>query len=174
MSWSGWMIRAFGAVGVLLGAVWTCQEQVRRERKCIRQLRGLSEALSAMERELRERSSAMEVLLREAQRVGGEELSRIFGRITLKNLETADFSTQWNNMASNTALHLNQAERQLLERPGRVLGRCSVEEQCQCLASVGRELRERAGAREAALRERRRLWYTLSVSAALLAVVTLL
>lgn len=168
------MIRAVGALGVLLGAVWTCQEQVRRERKSIRQLRGLSEALGAMERELRERSSAMDVLLREAQRAGGEELSRILGRITLNNLETEDFSTQWNNMASDTALHLNQAERRLLERPGRVLGRSAVEEQCQCLDSVGRELRERAEAREAALRERRRLWYTLSVSAALLAVVTLL
>ncbi len=168
------MLRAVGALGVLLGALWGCGEQVSRERRCIRQLRGLAEALCAMERELRERSSPMEVLLREARRAGGAAAARILDCIALKNLENEDLSTQWRNMARNKALHLNEAERSLLARPGAVLGRCGVEEQCACLASAASALGQRAQRREAALGERRRMWYTLSLSAALLAVVTLL
>lgn len=163
-----------GSVSILLGAVWTCEQQVRWERRHIRTLHNLADALEAMERALRLSAPPMEELLREAVSTGQGEASRIFDRLSLETLDIEAFSVQWKTMASDNTLYLIPDEIRIFERPGTVLGRCGADEQCACLADSVRELRRCARQREEALAGQRRLWYTLSLSAALLVVVMLI
>lgn len=159
---------------MVLGALWTCEEQVRRERKHIQTLHNLADALEAMERALRRSAPPMEELLRVAISSSRGEVRQILCQISLNTLESEPLSVQWTNMTSENTLHLSPDEIRLFERPGIVLGCCGTDEQCACLGHSARELRRCAHAREVALSGQRRLWYTLSLSAALLAVVMLI
>jgi stage III sporulation protein AB len=168
------MISLLGGVGVVTGAIWACSQQLARERRHIRQLYALAGVLETMERELRLNAPPMETLLLMACEGADFCLRRLLCSISVVSLENASFSSQWKNMARNNTLQLSEAERRVLERPGNVLGRCGIEGQCACLADVAASLRRFTGQREAALKEQRRLWYTLSLSAALLVVVLLI
>lgn len=159
---------------MLLGALWTCEQQVRRERRHIQTLHGLADTLEVMERALRLSAPSMEELLREAISSSSGRIRQELCQISLNTLESVPLSVQWKTMASNNTLHLSPDEIRLFERPGTVLGRCGVDEQCACLGESVRELRRCARQREEVLAGQRRLWYTLSLSAALLAVVMLI
>ena len=174
MSWWNWVPHLLGAGSVLLGALWTCEQQVRQERRHIQTLYSLADALEVMERALRRSAPPMEDLIREAIASSGGTVRQVLCQISLNTLESVPLSVQWKTMASNNALHLSPDEIRLFERPGTVLGRCGVDEQCACLGESVRELRRCARQREEALNSQRRLWYTLSLSAALLAVVMLI
>ena len=130
--------------------------------------------MGTMERSLRRSAPPMEELLREVVDSAEGEVRSVLCRLSLNSLESAPFSAQWKRMTRNITLQLNEAERRALERPGTVLGRCGVEEQCACLGESERELRRFARDRELSLAEKRRVWYTLSLSAALLTVVELI
>ena len=168
------MLSLLGSVGVLSGAVWACSQQLARERRHIRQLCALADVLETMERELHLSAPPMEVLLQRACSGSDERVRRVLCSISVASLENEPFLAQWESMARDNTLQLSEAERRVLVRPGGVLGRCGLEEQCACLSDTAGALRQFARQREAALREERRLWYTLSLSAALMVVIMLI
>lgn len=167
------MTSLLGCMGVLLGSVWMCSQQLRRERRHIRQLHALALALECMERELNLTAPPMEELLRAAVSSAGREIGGLLSEISVEALETETISVQWAAMTQSKALLLSEEERRALERPGSVLGRCGVEEQCRLLRASAQQLRSCAQGREASLMEKRKLWLSLSLSAALLAVLML-
>ena len=168
------MLSLLGSVGVVTGAIWACSQQLARARERIRQLYALAGVLETMERELRLNAPPMETLLLRACQGADLCVRRVMCSISVVSLEMESFSSQWKNMARNNTLQLSEAERRALERPGEVLGCCGIEEQCACLTDAAASLHRFAQRRESALKEQRRLWYTLSLSAALLVVVLLI
>lgn len=172
-SWN-WLNSLLGSTCVLVGSAWACAQQLHGERVHLRQLHALASALEAMGRELQWSACPMEKLLKTACSSTDGEIRALMSALSLQNLEYKSISEQWIDMTRNKTLHLNTRERRILGRPGPVLGRCGVEQQCLVLSQTAQELRSCAEGWEGAMGEKRRLWYTLSISAALLLVVMLL
>ncbi len=168
------MVKLAGAIFVLTGSWLVSVQKVAQERRHIRQLNGLSAGLEAMRRQLLLCAAPMEELLLSAERCGGDRISGFFQAISLSELEKKPFAVQWDSAAEAAELLLTEEERRTLSEAGQVLGQAGLEEQCACLQAAAEALRTRAKERAQNLAQNRRLWYTLSASAGLLAVVTLL
>lgn len=166
-------LRLLGALGILAGCGLLCAGVVGRERRHIRTLRGLSAGLTAMAQLLELSAPPMEELLEAAQRAD-RTTAAYFDRISLNHLENQTLSDQWNYLANDIVLQLNEDEKRWFCAPGQVLGRCDGEEQSACLRAAASELEQQAERRQTALEREQRLWYTMALSAGALGVVLLL
>jgi stage III sporulation protein AB len=167
------MLKLLGAAGVLTGSGLLCAQRLRRERGHIRQLYAFAAALRAMEQRLALCQPPMEELL-SAAREAAPEIALVLARISINQLENEDFSRQWENMTSDSALQLSEEEKRPIRLLGSLLGSSGAAEQCAALAQTAQQLERFARRRQEALEGRRRVWYTLALSAGALAVVMLI
>ncbi|MCD7838743.1 MAG: stage III sporulation protein AB [Clostridiales bacterium] len=167
------MVKAAGAVCVLLGCLLPVCHRLRLEREHIAQLGALAQALDGMRRQLTICAPPMEELLAYAGRTPEGTVRRFFTALRLEELEQRPFVALWDGAIRSSGLALNREERETLSQVGQVLGTCGVEEQCDRLADAADTLRCYQTRRREALRGERRLWYTLAASAGLLVVLIL-
>ncbi|MCC8075584.1 MAG: stage III sporulation protein AB [Clostridiales bacterium] len=167
------MVKAAGAVCVLLGCLLPVCQRLRLEREHIAQLGALAQALDGMRRQLTICAPPMEELLAQAGRTSEGVVGRFFAALRLEELEQRPFAALWDGAIHSSGLTLSREEREILSQVGQVLGACGVEEQCDSLADAAEDLRRCQTRRREALRGNGRLWYTLAASAGLLAVLIL-
>lgn len=167
------MVKAAGAVCVLLGYLLPVCQRLRMEREHIAQLGALTQALDGMRRQLTICAPPMEELLAQAGRSPECHVRQFFAALRLEELEQRPFAALWDGAIQESGFSLNQEERETLSQVGQVLGTCGTEEQCDRLANAAEALRCCQTRRREALRGEARLWYTLAASAGLLAVLIL-
>lgn len=158
---------------MILGCLLPAIQHMGQEGRHIRQLAAAAESLDEMRRQLAICAPQMEEVLAAASGSQEEAVGKFYRSIHLEDLEEQPFSGLWDKALRTSGLLLDVEELRVLSSVGQILGRYDQEEQCGKLESAAAELRRCQRRREEALRANRRLWYTLSASAGLLAVLIL-
>lgn len=167
------MIKIGGAVCVVLGCLLPAIQYVGQEHRHVRQLAAVAESFDKIRRQLNACAPQMEEVLATAARSQEETVGNFYRSIHLEQLETRPFSDLWDQALYTSGFLLDAEELSILSGVGQILGRYDCEEQCDKLESAAAELRRCQSQRKETLCARRRLWYTLSASAGLLAVLIL-
>lgn len=166
------MLKLWGGVLLVSGCILPVLGQIREKEGQIRFMEGMSAALEDLRRTLLVSGAGMDTLLRRGRASPSPEVRRFFSAIRLEELERMPLLEQWER-ASQSLLTMEEPRRVLAEA-GRSLGQCPLEEQCRVLRHAADELESIVRQERRSLRERKRLWLTVSASVGTLMVILLL
>lgn len=168
-------LKLFGALLIFTASIYIAAQRVKEQRKRIICLSDLLSSFRLMRSELSAAAPEMDGLCRVLKEAGGE-YSALFYSVLIKRLDELgdkSFSELWADAADLCLSPLNAVEQRELKKLGSFLGRYELDKQTEALKCCIDKLSDSLELEEKLFGEKRKLSYTLALSAGALLIIIL-